>query len=99
MFEPCRVAFYWHPGQASASGQVRVEQWRAFREWRRFLCARPQFAKGGLASKSERLPQKQARRAVMRVWKIRFLGFAVGEAGGARGQQRVELARSSIEVM
>jgi hypothetical protein len=31
--------------------------------------------------------------------KIRFLGFAVGEAGGARGQQRVELARSAIEAI
>jgi hypothetical protein len=35
----------------------------------------------------------------MRVWKIRFLGFAVGEAGGARGQQRVELARGAVEAI
>src|SRR5262249_15133510 len=36
-----------------------------------------------LAAEPERLPQKQARRAVAGIWKLRFLGFTVGEAGGA----------------
>src|SRR5262249_232958 len=43
-----------------------------------------------LPSESDRLPQKQPRRVVMRVRKVRLLSFAVGETGRASGGVQAE---------
>jgi hypothetical protein len=43
-----------------------------------------------LPAEPERLPQKQARGGVARIWKIRLLRFAIRKAGGARGVVQAE---------